>query len=198
MRWAQPRGDGWQEVVGSFIVRDIEYPANWPEDERRELGQRPIVEALPIVAWQREVRRELLDVDGAPVETIVAETIDLAAWKASQTGQVNAAAGALRRRFITDITGQQATYLAKETEAEAWVEGADPADFPYLACEAAAIGQTIGEVAALCLATSGQWRLLDPKIEGARRGAAVAIDAADTHEAALAAAQVDWDTVIAA
>jgi hypothetical protein len=121
----------------------------------------------------------------------------LASLRAAAVAEVNQGAGAFRQRFITDIPGQQATYLGKEQEALAWTEGANPDDFPYLANEAAATGQEIGDVVALILATATTWRALDAKVEGKRRGAAVAIAAAETEEDVNTAKAVDWDALLA-
>ena len=122
---------------------------------------------------------------------------DLGPLKAAVTSQVNGAAGEFRKRFITDIPGQDATYLAKEVEAKAWTADADATLFPYLSCEAEATGQPIADVAALVLATAEQWRALDPRIEGQRRGATVAISAATNMAAIVMAANVDWDALLA-
>ena len=122
---------------------------------------------------------------------------DLGPLKTAVIAQVNTGAGDFRKQFITDIPGQQATYLAKETEARAWTSGADATAFPYLSGEASATGSTLDAVAALVLATAEQWRALDPKIEGRRRGATVAIDAATNIAAIVAGASVDWAGLLA-
>lgn len=133
--------------------------------------------------------------DGGSLESVDIP-VDLGQLRANLIRQVNTAAGAFRSQFITDIPGQQATYLAKEKEARDWAPGSAVAAFPYLACEAAATGSSIADVVTLVLATATQWRGLDPRIEGARRGASVAIGAATTPEAAAAAAIVDWAALL--
>lgn len=112
--------------------------------------------------------------------------------------RISAEAGEVRRRFITDVPGQMGTYLVKEAQARAWVATAspDPAEHPHLALEAEATGMSVADVAALVIATADHWRLLDARIEAARRGAIVAVQAAETPEAKLAAAEVDWAAVL--
>jgi hypothetical protein len=132
-----------------------------------------------------------------PYAAFVAIPDDLSPLKSAVISLVNVAAGDFRKRYITDIPGQQDTYIAKEAEARAWTSGADTSQFPYLACEAAATNMTVDAVAALVLATAEAWRALDPKIEGRRRGATVAIDAATNIAEIVQAANVDWTALVA-
>lgn len=110
------------------------------------------------------------------------------------SAQVDREAGDVRLRYITDVPGQLATYLAKEAEAKAWSPAADPAEFPYLTAEAAAIDLPIADLVAEIDSVAAAWRALDPLIEAARRGAKVRIATADTIPAIFAASQVDWPT----
>ena len=122
---------------------------------------------------------------------------DFTALNASLLSRIDREAGAFRTRFITAIPGQETTYRLKEDEARAWEEGvSDPADFPYLREEAAAKGVAISDVAALVLGIAAQWRVLNPKIEGARTAAKDAVLAATTVAAKEAAATVDWDALL--
>lgn len=106
--------------------------------------------------------------------------------------QIDREAGEIRSLYITDAPGQLAAYLAKEAEAGAWTAGADPARFPYLAGEAAAVGVPIGDLAAQIIAAAAAWRGIDPLIEAARRAAKVRIAAAGTIPAIFAASRVAW------
>lgn len=56
----------------------------------------------------------------------------IAAARLSAVAAINAAAAEVRRRYVTDIPGQDALYLLKEAEARAWVASADsdPAQHP--------------------------------------------------------------------
>ncbi|PZU10919.1 hypothetical protein [Sphingomonas sp.] len=124
---------------------------------------------------------------------------DLGPLKLYVKAMVDAAAGVLRKRHITDIPGQQATYLTKAQEAKAWIAATDPdpADYPYLRHEADATGQTIAAVAADIVLVAGLWLEGDAMIEGARRGAAVAIAAATNVAQIVAAARIDWNALLA-
>lgn len=102
--------------------------------------------------------------------------------------RVNAGAGALRRRVITDIPGQEGTYLDKADEAVRW--RADPAPDPnryiYLPAEAAARELSVDALAAEISARADAWRRINAAIEAARQGALKAIAAAPDAAAALA------------
>lgn len=124
--------------------------------------------------------------------------LDLAVLKPLAIARVNRQAGEFRTKFITSIPGQEAVYLLKQQEAKAWAVGADPADFPYLAAEAAATGVTVADLVASVLAISAAWGVISPAIEAARRGAITAIDAASSTPAVVAAMQVDWQALIPA
>jgi len=121
---------------------------------------------------------------------------DLTRLKTGAAELVNDQAEAFRLRFLTPGAGQAATYLRKETEARAWVSGGDPAAAPFLAREAESTGMTIDEVAALVIAQADAWISMGSKIEGLRRGAAVAIAAAGSIAAINAAATVDWESLL--
>lgn len=114
--------------------------------------------------------------------------------------QIDEAAGSFRTLFITDVPGQQQTYAEKEREARTWTAGADPAELPFLAAEAAARGVPIADVVALIVATADAWRLLGAAIEGVRMGAKADVTAArqvGDWAAMDAAAQIDWEALLA-
>lgn len=201
--YAFKRAGEWREITGPFTIGDgddaVQYPANWPAlvsaDELTALGVVAITEPGPLPSGAIIIGSTLTGED-APTRTWTIEQPNLADLKKALTTQVNTAAGAFRLNFITDIPGQQATYLAKEAEAKRWTEDAGQGDFPYLSAESAATGTSMAAVAALVLATAEQWRALDPRIEGARRGATCGIDAAETAAEARAAAVVDWPALL--
>jgi hypothetical protein len=112
--------------------------------------------------------------------------------------RIDAEAGAFRQRFITDIPGQQMTYLAKEAEARALLAGADPAGAPMIVGGAAARGIEPAEHAAVVIARADAWRALGAKIEIAREAAKAAVSASTTAEGKRAAAVVDWEALLAA
>lgn len=117
---------------------------------------------------------------------------NLAILKAAATGRVNEAAEATRARFLTPGAGQAMTYLRKEAEARAWTAGADPAEFPFLAAEASQSDMTIAAVVAMVVAQADAWASIGSAIEGLRRGAIVAIEAATSSGQIGAAEAVAW------
>ena len=111
--------------------------------------------------------------------------------------KIDAGADATRREFIVEIAGQANAYRLKGEEAIAWTPLSDPADFPYLQREAIEKNTTIALLVPEILAIATLWRAIDPFIEGKRTGAKAAMRSAATVEAKEAAADVDWDAVVA-
>ena len=113
---------------------------------------------------------------------------------------IDQAAGAARLRYITDVPGQQAVYMVKLQQAQAYVaahaEDAGAAVPPYIAAEANAVGMTPLEVATEVVALAAQWNdVVGPAIEAARLGGKAAVTAAPADEAAINAAR---DAAVAA
>jgi hypothetical protein len=106
---------------------------------------------------------------------------------------IDAAAGEARRRYITDVTGQQAVYLTKLAEAQAYLAGfvnGSPtvAAGPYIVAEAEARGITHQQQAELVAGVAEAWNgVLGPAIEAARMAGKLAVEAAQTIEAIDAA-----------
>ena len=123
-------------------------------------------------------------------------TADFTALDAALHRKIDQEAGAFRLNFITDVPGQQATYLRKEREALEWSVASVPGSAPYLEAEAAARGITVAEQAAMILGISSQWGALDVAIEATRIGAKEAVTAATTVAAKDAAAVVDWHALL--
>lgn len=110
---------------------------------------------------------------------------EVGAMRARAVARINAACGAARLRFITEIPGQQMTYLAKEEEARRYkaeiVPPADLSDYPFLAAEMAATGEEDADAAAdIIIAEADAWRVVGPQIEQLRRWTTVQIAAATT------------------
>ena len=108
--------------------------------------------------------------------------VDLSSTKAALIAAVNARAEAIRGLYLTPGTGQAMTYLKKEMEARAWVEGADPAAFPWIKREAELTNASFEDTVALVLAQANAWEPLGQEIEAYRRGLIVAIEAAESIE----------------
>ena len=116
---------------------------------------------------------------------------------------IDQAAGAARLRYITDVPGQQAVYMVKLQQAQAYVaahaEDAGAAVPPYIAAEANAVGMTPLEVATEVVALAAQWNdVVGPAIEAARLGGKAAVTAAPDNEAAINAARDAAIAVLAA
>lgn len=93
---------------------------------------------------------------------------------------IDGAAGAARLRYITDVPGQQATYLVKASEAAAFLAGAATPG-PYLQAEAEATGQTPRAAAQQIIAVQTYWGAhIGPAIEKARRSGKIAAAASTT------------------
>jgi hypothetical protein len=115
--------------------------------------------------------------------------VDLAVLKEELLAQIDRTAGAARARYITVAPGQEATYVLKEQQANAFL--ADPAgEVPaYIAAEASATGMSPSDAATLISNTAKLWNeQLGPRIEELRRGGNLAVGAATTTADAQAAA----------
>lgn len=106
---------------------------------------------------------------------------------------IDTVAGEARQRYITDVPGQQAVYMTKQLEAEAYLAAlagnaatAEPG--PHLAAEAQALGTTAQAVAENVISLASAWlQVLSPAIEGHRLAGKAAVNAA-----------VDVDGIVAA
>lgn len=116
----------------------------------------------------------------------------LAETKAAALQRIDAAAGAQRLVYITDVPGQQAVYLRKMAEAADYLAAvaldAQAEVPPYIAAESEATGGTAAQAAQGIADTAAQWdAVLSPAIEGARiagkRAVAAAEDAAAVQQA---------------
>lgn len=92
--------------------------------------------------------------------------------------EVDNIAGQTRLRFITVSPGQEATYLSKLADANAYIAAGYPADataFVWINAEAIATNATPQIVADLIVYTASQWSQVGAQIEGARQAAKQAI-----------------------
>jgi hypothetical protein len=123
---------------------------------------------------------------------------DAATVKADAIARVNTIAGECRAKYLTVVPGQAETYLLKADELRAYdlAVAANapivPSDYPILSTEALATGTTLEATVALVRETRAQWLQLAAVVEGIRRGAIVAIEAASTEAAVLAAIPTEW------
>lgn len=121
--------------------------------------------------------------------------LDVLAIDAFLHNAIDVEAGEFRRRFITDIPGQESTYGRKKDQAVAMLAG-DPGPFPLLEIEVGLTGKTLEAVATEIVARAAAWVEVDDKIESLRRSAKMAVTAAEGEEAKRAAAVVDWEQLL--
>lgn len=101
---------------------------------------------------------------------------------------VDAVAGEARRRYITDVPGQQAVYVRKLEQAQqylvAYALDAQASAPPYIAAEAAALGVSAFHLATQVMSIAEFWDdTLSPAIEAARISGKAAVSAAESPEA---------------
>jgi len=108
--------------------------------------------------------------------------------------RIDVGAGAYRMKFITDVPGQQMTYVRKEKEARE-LTGGGSGPFPTLEAEAAATDQTVAQLAATVIYQADLIISLGAAIEGMRIGAKRAVSLAQTAEQKHAAANVNWESI---
>lgn len=115
-----------------------------------------------------------------------ARAASLAASIASARAAMMARMAELRRRYVTDLPGQDMLYDAKRREAEAYLAAPDPdpALYPLLGSEVAAGRlETLYQSAQVVLGLGGQWALIAAAMETLRYATDDAIGAAASAEA---------------
>lgn len=95
---------------------------------------------------------------------------DLADAKSKAIASVNEWAGKTRSLYITELPGQEMIYLAKQTEATAYLASrpADLTDYPFLAAEVGVTAPTAYELAQLWLNMAALWKGAAAQIENLR------------------------------
>lgn len=107
-----------------------------------------------------------------------ATTPSIADLRAAAIEALNTHVAATRRRYITDLPGQDGIYLAKEAEASAWLSAGKPADltgYPLIAAEAGITAPTPWELVQLWLNLGALWRQAAAAIEHVRQTAYLAV-----------------------
>jgi hypothetical protein len=150
---------------------------------------------LPRIRWRNGAweERDDLSPPAPPTEAELAaraaDRLDFA--KRQATAAVNTRVADLRRRFYTDIPGQDALYLEKRAEAVAYVEASlgpagEPATldaFPFMAGEVGVTAPTAWQLAQLWLHLSDQFRAVGVVTEQIRIRATLGIAGAADEEA---------------
>lgn len=202
----------WSHVEDGVPSAPAPLPENWrqvsnlqalSESELNGLGwYQAQVEARPAYDRTSQLLNGVTVLDGTVVR-MSWEVIDLPAeavarlledHRKNAINAINQTAGSVRAKYMTVIPGQEATYLMKEAEVKAYLADPTPVatDYPMLKAEADACGMTLAEVATLVSTTAAAWKPLAAQIEGLRRGAIVAIEAATTAAEIDTAADVTW------
>lgn len=125
---------------------------------------------------------------------------ELAGHRQRASAEINKRIGETRLLFITDIPGQQATYLAKEEQAKAFLaqdpEPTDLTEYGFIEQEMLATGWTAYVAAQTLVNMAYYWRPLAEQLEGLRRGYTVQVEAA-TSLAAIETALSDLEAILA-
>jgi len=115
-------------------------------------------------------------------------SVTLSDLQTSSSNQIDHAAGQARLRYITDVPGQQAVYIEKYAQAQAWIANPTGAVPPYVAAEAAAMSTDSTSGANEIIATADQWNnTLSPMIEQHRRASKISVSNAKTNADVIAA-----------
>tara|TARA_B100002049_G_scaffold199910_1_gene158200 strand:- start:186 stop:668 length:483 start_codon:yes stop_codon:yes gene_type:complete len=87
--------------------------------------------------------------------------------RARAAATIDAAVGALRARFLTDIPGQSDAYTEKLADCRAFIAATDPAldDYPWVKGEALAQNMTPEAAAQFVIDTYNSWRAIGVAIE---------------------------------
>lgn len=141
------------------------------------------------------LEREPGDFEAVDEETGEIVLANAAGADAYYGAMVDAGAGWFRTLFITDVPGQEMTYVRKEKEGRDFLADG-PGPWPMLSAEAAATGQEIAQLAATVVAQADQIIALGALIEGKRMGAKKAVRAATTEADKRAAAVVNWAALL--
>lgn len=117
-------------------------------------------------------------------EILDQEQEELTRAKAQAIVLVNDYSGEVRRKFVTDIPGQEALYLLKEREARDWLsaEGPNLTDYPLIAAEVGITGETPDQVAQVYLNLGAIFLQAAAALEQVRLSKIAAIEAAQTSE----------------
>lgn len=114
-------------------------------------------------------------------EILDQEQEELTRAKAQAIVLVNDYSGEVRRKFVTDIPGQEALYLLKENEARDYLSEIER-DYPLIMAEVGITGETPDQVAQVYLNLGAIFLQAAAALEQARLGKIAAIEAADSVE----------------
>ena len=164
-----------------------------PNDALYGLGWVPVVyEEISDPATYKHALAPTYDAE-SKYFVYAAEARDVDILKSAARRTIDNAAGEATARHISTGAGQEMRYLVKKEEAEA-ITAAEAAgeevngeDFPILAAEAAALGESISTRAATITEIIEAWTAMAAKIEAARIGGKSAVDYAADAAGVVAA-----------
>lgn len=165
-----------------------------------ELVGFPVALPLKWVDCADDAKPETHYFDGAAVVPIPPPPEPpLAEQKVSAEREIDEKAGEVRKRYITSVAGQEATYLVKERQAEAFKAALYVGTVPGLVqAEVDATGQAAQQACDAILAERDGWLLKAAQVEKARRAGKVAVGKAldgASVKASLAAALAELDAL---
>lgn len=122
-----------------------------------------------------------------------AEPMPLATYKAQLVADIDLQAERSRLKYITAGSGQALEYRETAEEAARYVATQGAGSYPMLQASVdAGEAATLADAAALVAQREAAWATIGASIRQKRIAAKRAIAAAQTAEAATAAAQVEW------
>lgn len=117
--------------------------------------------------------------------TPVQPVVDLPSMQAKAMDTINVVLTSVRKRFITDLPGQDMTYMRKDKEAREYlalpVEPTDLTPFPFLASEIGITASTAYQVAQVIVNLANSWAIVGSRIEAIRLRANNSVAAATTN-----------------
>jgi hypothetical protein len=164
----------YSKSTGGFYDNSIHTPAQIPSDAVA-VSQ---VDYNALMEGQTLGNTISADADGNPI-LVAPPVATLAQVQAAALTQIDAAAETLRSQFITANSGQVATYLLKQGQAQVFQAAGYAGTVPSLIqSEMTATGDTAQAATETILAQYEAWVSLAAAIETARRSAKVAVNAA--------------------
>lgn len=131
---------------------------------------------------------DLPDLDAARTQRVeggvlVPRETPIETLRARAVVRVEVLAGCARNRWITPSVAAAGVYLAKESEARAWLAAGEPedlTDFPLISAEVGITAPTAWHIVQTWLGMAAVWRPIAAAIEAGRLTAKAAIEAANT------------------
>jgi len=141
--------------------------------------------------------------DAAPApEPVQTRQPDIEEIRKQFKDQVSVDAGKLRAAIMTNVPGQEITYLMKLDDARRYlavqaVSGSiDPSQYPWIYYEALHTSQSMDSVVQLVTYLFQAWTMMGSQIEGIRRGAIEELNTAATiDELRAIMASIQWPAI---